>query len=75
MIYFKEWLNHPSVIFPPVVESCDSDHEAFICRNPITDFKQESMVPTIIGYTTGEGGLVVSGKLNCQFKNKIVVLK
>lgn len=54
---------HPSVLFPPVVESCNSNQESFICKHPITDFKQESIVPTIIGMNTGEGGLFVSSKL------------
>jgi hypothetical protein len=52
-------------MFPPVIESCDSKEEAFICKNPIADFKQESMVPVVIGFNSGEGGIFASGKQCC----------
>jgi len=38
----------------------DSNQQVFLCSNPITDFKQESMVPAIIGFNSGEGGLFAS---------------
>jgi len=59
---FQEWVNHPCIIFPPVVESCDSNQESFLCNHPLIGFKQESFVPTIIGLNTGEGGIFVSSK-------------
>jgi len=43
-----------------VVEQCDSNHEAFLCNHPITDFKQKSVVPTMLGLNSGEGGLIVA---------------
>jgi len=55
-------MNHPSILFPPVVESCDSNREGFLCNNPITDFKQETTVPTIVGLNSGEGGLFAASK-------------
>lgn len=59
---FKEWNIHPSIVFPPVVESCDSTSEGFLCNHPITNFKEESIVPTLIGFTSGEGGVFVACK-------------
>ncbi|VVC41625.1 Carboxylesterase type B, conserved site,Carboxylesterase, type B,Carboxylesterase type B [Cinara cedri] len=59
-----EWINNPSILFPPVVESCNSNQEAFLCNHPITEFKQESNVPTIIGLNSGEGGLFVANLYN-----------
>jgi len=59
---FQEWNNHPCIIFPPVVESCDSNQESFLCNHPITDFKQESNVPVVIGLNSGEGGVFVACK-------------
>ncbi|XP_050430240.1 juvenile hormone esterase-like [Adelges cooleyi] len=60
---FFEWDIHPCIVFNPVVESCNSD-EAFLCRHPLTDFKQESHVPTIIGINSGEGGIFISSWYN-----------
>lgn len=61
-IILQEWINHPCILFPPVVEPCDSNQEAFLCKHQITDFKQESFVPTIIGFNSGEGGIFVAGE-------------
>lgn len=61
---FVEWIIHPCVIFPPVVESCDSNQESFLCNHPFIGFKQESFVPTIIGLNSGEGGLFASNLFN-----------
>jgi len=55
-------MNHPCILFPPVVESCGSNREAFLCNNPITDFKQETVVPTIVGFNSGEGGFLAASK-------------
>ncbi|XP_050531732.1 juvenile hormone esterase-like [Daktulosphaira vitifoliae] len=65
-IYYKffEWNIHPSVLFSPVVESCNSDEEAFLCRHPLVNFKQESHVPVIIGLNSGEGGLYIASLYN-----------
>ncbi|XP_050531734.1 esterase FE4-like isoform X2 [Daktulosphaira vitifoliae] len=59
---FFKWKNHPRVVFPPVIEKCDSD--AFICHNPLIDFKQESYVPVIIGLNSAEGCLYSSSIFN-----------
>ncbi|KAL5242178.1 hypothetical protein ACI65C_009588 [Semiaphis heraclei] len=61
---FFEWNNHPCIIFPPVVESCDSNQESFLCNHPITDFKQESNVPVVIGLNSGEGGVFAASLFN-----------
>lgn len=52
------------IVFNPVVENCNSDREAFLCRHPIYDFKQESFVPVIFGFNSGEGGLYAAGEFN-----------
>lgn len=59
----KAWLSHPCIQFNPVVEDCDSSHEAFLCHHPVYDFKQESFVPAIVGLNSAEGGLFVACKL------------
>ncbi|XP_060847593.1 juvenile hormone esterase-like isoform X1 [Rhopalosiphum padi] len=61
---FIEWVNHPCIIFPPVVESCDLNQESFLCNHPFTDFKQESFVPTIIGLNSDEGGVFAASLFN-----------
>jgi hypothetical protein len=62
-IIFKAWFHHPAVLFNPVVENCNSDHNGFLCNHPIYDFKQVSFVPAIFGVNSGEGGMFVSCKL------------
>ncbi|XP_025194178.1 venom carboxylesterase-6-like [Melanaphis sacchari] len=59
-----EWDNHPCIIFPPVVESCDLNQKSFLCNHPLTNFKQESFVPTIIGLNSGEGGIFAASLFN-----------
>lgn len=63
-ILLQTWLNHPCVLFNPVVENCGSSagHEPFLCRHPIYDFKQESFVPAIVGLNSAEGGLFIACK-------------
>lgn len=51
------------MLFPPVVESCGSNQESFLCNHPITDFKEESVVPTIVGLNSAEGGIYVASEL------------
>ncbi|XP_025194181.1 esterase E4-like isoform X1 [Melanaphis sacchari] len=58
------WLNHPTVLFNPVVENCNSDQEAFLCHHPILDFHQESFVPAIVGLNSEEGSLFVASLYN-----------
>jgi len=58
------WINHPSILFSPVVENCNSGQEAFLCHHPIFDFHQESFVPAIVGLNSEEGGLIVASLYN-----------
>lgn len=53
---------HPCIPFAPVVEKCGKD--AFICKNPITDYDQKTIVPTIVGLNSGEGGIFAA----CKYK-------
>ncbi|VVC41617.1 Carboxylesterase type B, conserved site,Carboxylesterase, type B,Carboxylesterase type B [Cinara cedri] len=59
---FCEWEIHPSVTFSVVAEKChkNNKHESFLCNYPLKYYKQVSLVPTIIGMNTGEGGLFAS---------------
>lgn len=45
-----------------MIENCDSGQEAFLCHNPVYDFKQESFVPVMVGVNSAEGGLVFGRK-------------
>jgi len=56
----QEWEVHPSVTFTPVVEKCRGNEYSFLCNHPLKYYKQESLVPTIIGMNSGEGGLFAS---------------
>lgn len=60
----QEWEVHPSVIFAAVVEKCHGKKDSFLCNYPLKYYKQESLVPIIIGMNTAEGGLFASRKLN-----------
>lgn len=64
MFFFcvQEWDVHHSVIFSPVVEKCHENKDSFLCNHPLKYFKQESLVPLIIGMNSGEGGLFASRK-------------
>lgn len=61
---FFEWEIHPSVTFSPVVEKCDKNKNSFLCNYPLKYFKQESLVPIIIGMNSGEGGLFAARLYN-----------
>lgn len=58
--FIQEWEIHPSVIFSPVVENCDKNKNSFLCNYPLKYYKQESLVPTIVGMNSGEGGFFTS---------------
>lgn len=51
---------HPSVTFSAVVEKCHENKNAFLCHYPLKYYKQETLVPIIIGMNTGEGGFFAS---------------
>lgn len=67
--------------FSPVVEcldKCDENHTPFLTKYPILEFKQESIVPVLIGHTSEEGGTFVSreyilffSSINQYIKNEI----
>uniref|UniRef100_A0A2S2QI72 Carboxylic ester hydrolase n=1 Tax=Sipha flava TaxID=143950 RepID=A0A2S2QI72_9HEMI len=61
---FFEWQMHPSVTFAAVVEKCRKNKNSFLCDYPMKYYKQESLVPTIIGLNSGEGGFFVSRLYN-----------
>lgn len=46
----------------PVVENCKNHKESFLCNYPLTNFKQESNVPVLMGMNSGEGGVFASRK-------------
>lgn len=58
----QEWKVYPSVTFSVVSEKCHKNNEqnSFLCKNPLEYYKQMSLVPTIIGMNSGEGGLFAS---------------
>jgi len=60
----QEWEVHPSVTFSAVVEKCNEKKDSFLCNYPLKYYKQESLVPIIIGMTSGEGGIFASRKYN-----------
>ncbi|KAL5242170.1 hypothetical protein ACI65C_009580 [Semiaphis heraclei] len=61
---FYEWEVHPSVTFSAVVEKCHEKKDSFLCNYPLKYYKQESLVPIIIGLTSGEGGIFASRLYN-----------
>lgn len=44
------------MLFAPVSEQCGLGHKSFICHPQFYEFKQESFVPTVIGFNSAEGG-------------------
>lgn len=62
----QEWEVHPSVTFSAVVEKCQEKKDSFLCNYPLKYYKQESLVPIIIGMNSGEGGFFASRKLNIK---------
>ncbi|XP_050443567.1 uncharacterized protein LOC126847405 [Adelges cooleyi] len=61
---FREFRHYPTTVFTPVSERCDSDGNAFLCRHQMLDFKQESFVPVLMGYNSGEGGMIAADIYN-----------
>jgi len=61
-LFLQEWRNYPIINFMPVVESCNSQKQSFLCNYPLLDFNQISKVPVLMGMNTGEGGIFASRK-------------
>lgn len=72
--FMKEWDIYPSVTFAAVVENCHEKKDSFLCHHPLQYFKQESLVPTIIGMNSAEGGLFASRKYKSSRKSKILFI-
>lgn len=62
MYFIQEWKQNPSIHLMPVVENCDDKKQQFLCKYPPIDFKQESIVPVIIGMASSEGGYLAASK-------------
>jgi len=45
----------------PVVENCENK-TGFLCKYPLTNFKQENNVPILMGMNSGEGGLFAASE-------------
>ncbi|XP_050531761.1 juvenile hormone esterase-like isoform X2 [Daktulosphaira vitifoliae] len=59
---FYEFVNNPEVAFPPTVENCGPN--AFICINPLVEFKPVTQVPVIMGLNSAEGGVGIANLCN-----------
>lgn len=51
----------PAIPFMPVVENCENK-TGFLCKYPLTNFKQENNVPILMGMNSGEGGLFAASE-------------
>ncbi|CAH1724878.1 unnamed protein product [Aphis gossypii] len=58
-----EWKVFPAIPFMPVVENCENK-TGFLCKYPLTNFKQENNVPILMGMNSGEGGLFAARIFN-----------